>query len=89
MDIFMINYADLESNEKKQMFYDFSINTQESCKEFSDIDKISIRKIILIMIMAFRDKTIHNKSRNLLISNSCFYYINFLDYATSNLVTFF
>jgi len=36
MDIFKINYADLESSEKKQMFYDFSINTQESCMEFSD-----------------------------------------------------
>lgn len=36
MNIFMVNYADLESNEKKQMCYDFSINTQESCKEFSN-----------------------------------------------------
>ena len=45
MDIFMINYADLESNEKKQMFYDFSINTQESCKEFSDNIQIQLEDI--------------------------------------------
>ncbi|AKN33833.1 hypothetical protein Ccar_24590 [Clostridium carboxidivorans P7] len=40
MNLFTINYAELGKNEKKQMYYDFSENAQESFNKYSDKTQI-------------------------------------------------